>query len=49
VDAGSGWQGQSNRDFIDKLGDAIQSKEPRLKLAVDTLGKRRRRALSEAK
>jgi hypothetical protein len=49
VDAGSGWQGQSNRDFIDKLGDVIRPKEPRLKLAVDTLGKRRRRALSEAK
>jgi hypothetical protein len=36
MDAGSGWQGQSNRDFIDKL-------------VVDILGKRRRRALSEAK
>jgi hypothetical protein len=49
VDVGSGWQGQSNRDFIDKLGDAIRPKEPRLKLVVDTLGKRRRRALSKAK
>jgi hypothetical protein len=49
VDAGSGWQGQANRDFIDKLGDAIRPKEPRLMLVVDTLGKRRRRMLSEAK
>jgi hypothetical protein len=49
VDVGAGWQGKANCDVIDKLGDAIRPKEPRLKLAMDSLGKRRSRVLSEAK
>jgi hypothetical protein len=40
VDVGAGWQGKANCDVIDKLGDAIRPKEPRLKLAMDSLGKR---------
>ena len=39
VNAGSGRQGEANRDIVDQLDDTVQPEEAWLELAGDSLGK----------